>query len=256
MKKQNYFKNSWNLFVKSFKDFDTRAIFIVLYDLIFFSIIYLSFIIFSKYIQNKSLKINIPLTEEIMQLPQTEISQISSQLNNFLWFIFIGIVLVALIIFIAACTFKGLIWLKITHKKFTIDFIKKFVLLNLIWTLIWIIPIIIIALVLKKDLLAPFLVIIAPLIMHFTNILHIFFIHTKKLSSIKRAFKIGIKKIYLFILPYILMLIIFLIISQSYWLYNFMPGNIPFIIAIFVLLVYFAWFRIYLYTIVKDIEKI
>ncbi|TKJ17699.1 hypothetical protein CEE44_04165 [Candidatus Woesearchaeota archaeon B3_Woes] len=192
--------------------------------------------------------------EEMMQLQQTEISQISSQLSNFLWSIFVGIAIVALVTFIAMCIFKGLIWFRIANKKFNFNYSKKFILLNLLWFLIWITPAILLFFVLKKEIIAYLLVIITILLLHFTNLLYISFTKNPKLSSIKKAFKIGIKKIHLFILPYLIAIIIFLVISQLYWLYNFMPGNTSTIITVLILIIYLAWFRIYLYNVVKDIK--
>ena len=265
--KQNYIKNSWNLFVKSFKEFDTKVIFIVLYDLIFFSIVYISFITLAKLIQNKALNINAPQLEQLTQLQQTEIIQASSQLNNLWLYIYIGVILTLLIIFIAACIFKGMIWFKIAGKKANKKTIIKLIrtralfLLISIGFIIAIIPLFIsLSVAIKAQSLISVIIlstIIGLLWLIFINIKNLMYIYfTTTTNPIKKAFRIGIKKIHLLILPYIIMFIIFIIISQLYWLYNFMPGNISTIITVLILLVYLAWFRIYLYTIVKDIEKI
>ena len=257
--KENYFKKNWEILLKSFKEFDNRAIHIVLYDLIFFSISFLSLFLFGRYLQNKSIELNLISIDQLMGLPPEDLVLLSSQLKGFLMAIIIGFLLVALIVFLSMCIFKALIWFKVVKKKIELNDISKFTLLNLLWFLIWSVLAVVLFWFMKKQLLAPFFIIIALLMMHFTNLLYIFFTDSKGLGAgfgvIKESFKFGIKKAHMFILPYFIMFIVFLAVLQLYWLYSFMPEGVQSVITSIVILTYLAWSRMYLYSVVKGIEK-
>ncbi len=256
--KKNYFKKSWELLLNSFKEFDNRAIHIVLYDLIFFSISFLSLFLFGRYLQNKSIELNLISIDKLIGMPPEELALFSSQLKGFLMAMIIGFLLVALIVFLSMCIFKALIWFKVAKKKITLNDISKFTLLNLLWFLIWSVLAVVLFWFMKKQLLAPLFIVIALLMMHFTNLLYIFFSDSKglgaKLGVIKESFKFGIKKFHLFIFPYFIMLVVFLMILQLYWLYSFMPESIQSILTSIILLTYLAWSRMYLYSVVKGMK--
>lgn len=253
--KETYFKKSWELFLESFKEFDNRAIHIVLYDLIFFSISFLSLFLFGKYLQNKSIELNLIPMDQLIGLPPEELALFSSQLKGFLMAMIIGFLLVALIVFLSMCIFKALIWFKVVKKKIGLNDISKFTLLNLLWFLIWFVLAVVLFWLMKKQLLSPFFIVIVLLMMHFTNLLYIFFTDSRSLNAIKESFKFGVKKVHLFIFPYFVMLIVFLVVLQLYWLYSFMPESVQSLITSVVLLTYLAWSRMYLYSVVKNISK-
>jgi len=248
----NYIKDT---LIKSFKDFDKRIIFIVLYDLIFYSVFFICFLIFGKFLQKKAVILSTLPMEKLMELPESELNTILTQLQGFILTLVIGFLLIALIIFIAMCVFKLLIWLKTAKKEFKLAYLKKFILLNILWFLLWLIPIIIIFLFIKRELIAPLLLIIFILAVYFTNILYILFTEKRDISTIKNTFKLGFKKIYLFIIPYIIITILLLVTFQLYWLYKFTPQNIQSIITLIIILIYAAWARIYLYNVVSSIRK-
>ena len=246
-----YIKNQYKILIKSLKEFDIKIIFIVLFDLLFYSLSLLSLFLFSKFIQNKTIEISKLPLDRLIELPQEQLKTILSELKGFLFIFILVTILLFIVIFLLACIFKSLIWLKITEKKLNKTFLKKFIITKLIWNLIWLIPIVLLFLLLKKSLIAPFLVIMALLIIHFTNILYIKF--NNKLRSIKEVFKLGTKKIHLFILPYIVIILGFLIVIQLYWIYRFLPESLQGVISAIILLIYIAFSRIYLYNVVKEI---
>jgi len=260
MEKINYFKKSWRLLLKSFKDLDSRALFIFLYDFLFFFIASLSVFIFSKLVQSNLIKITALPMDKLLELPGPELQNILAELKGTLFLLIGGFFIVALIIFIAISIFKCLVWFITSNKKCDLEHIFKFTLLNLIWFAMWIIPALILIFTLRKELI-PFIVVITLLgLIHFTNILYILFVHESHIRTIKHAFSLGIKKIYLFIIPYIFSLIILIVLNLVYWLYQNIDATKINFVAYFMLislpiLLYMIWSRNYLRLVVEDIKN-
>ena len=257
-----YLKNNINLLKESFKSFDAKVIFIVLYDLIFYSSFLFLIFLFSRILQNRAIELQKIPMDNIMQLPQEELKRIVSHTEGLLLTIILGLIIFFILLFIAMCIFKGLIWIKTLDKRPTKDFLIKFTVLNLLWFSAWIIPFFILSLLLKKGLIAPLVIILFFSLIHFTAVLYASFAekaHKKTtfkelyLKYIKQAFKLGTTKFHLFIIPYIILFFIFMISMQLYWLYSFTSENIQSIITILIMITFFAWYRIYFSKIVKSI---
>jgi hypothetical protein len=243
-----YIQEQYDILKKSFKDFNINVIFIVLFDLLFYSLSILTLFLYSKFIQSKTIEISKLPIEELMTLPEEELKFILGDLRNFLFILVIGAIITIAIIFMITCIFKSLIWLKIKNKKLTKEYFKKFILIKILWNIIWLIPIIL-ALLLKQALIAPLLVLIVIAGFHFTNI---FYIKFKDLSSIKETFRTGIR-IHLFLLPYTFLALLFLLTLQLYWIYRFLPDSIEGVISTMIILAYLVFARTYLYNNVKKL---
>ena len=278
--KTNYLKNKWKELLDSFKEFDKRVIFIVFYDIIFFSIVLLCFLVYGKIMGKLSAALNLVDTNQLMSLPQNELSSLLASLKGFLVYLIAGFVVVLLIILVAMCFFQGLIWFKIARKKF--DCFKKFVVVNLVWFLIWLILIVFLVLVLKKEALAPVMLAIILSIVHFTNILYVKFSQEHSFDVIKKSLVIGLASFYLipylifgliftskpkldfvknsiktwlsFLIYYIIIAVVILAVSLALSIFLFLPENIQGVIGMIIILIYLAWARIYLYNVVKNIS--
>lgn len=262
-KKENYFKFNKRIFIDSFKEIDIRFIFMFLYDLAIVSIIAVSFIAFSYLVRIKSAGINLLSMNELQKLPTSELANITVNLQEFLIILLIGFLLFAVILFIAMSYFKGRIWFLIADKKYTNKIAVKFFILNGIWIFLWILPITGLILIMQKDFVAPFVVIVFPIMLHFTIVLHILFTKIKddkKITTIfktyldifKKTFYIGVTKSYMLFLPYLIMFIMFFVVMQLYWFYMYVPDNITFVISIGMFLIFIGWQRIYLHLVLKD----
>jgi len=261
MENKNYLKKSWRLLLKSFKDLDSRALFIFLYDFLFFFITSLSVFLYSKSVQSNLTKLTALPMDRLLEMKEPELQVILSQLKGALFLLLGGFLLVVAVIFIAVSIFKCMIWFTTARKKYDLDHILRFILLNLIWFAMWIVPAVLLIFTLRKELI-PWIVVITLLgLIHFTNILYILFVHESHIRVIKHAFSIGTKKIHLFILPYIFSLIILLVLNLVYWLYQNIDATKINFVAYFMLitipiLVYMIWSRNYLRLVVEDIKNI
>jgi len=165
-------------------------------------------------------------------------------------------ILLLIFVFLAWTLFKGIIWNITLKKKFTLKYYNQFTLLNLLWFALWLIPVILIIISLKRKPSIIFLLLALIFIIYLTNILYILF--TKKnliKHALKNTFKIGFNKIHFFLLPYALMLITMLIISLILLPANFLPERIFTSISTIVLVFYLAWARFYLADVVSGLAK-
>ena len=136
--------------------------------------------------------------------------------------------------------FKGLGWLKIEKKKLSWTFIKKFIYTNLIWLYLLLILTLSISKFVQPDKVGPVIIIFALLAVHFSWILGMTFTRTgKPLQSITKALNVGVKKFYLLILPYILLIIVLALMSYLRYLPRFI-GYIAVLIVFAFSKFYFA----------------
>lgn len=256
MEIKKYFKKSWHLLLQSFKQLDSRMFFIVLYDLLFFAISIFAAFIFGRILQNSSLGMQLVQLDQLTNMSKPELDNVLAVFQKFLYILIGGMILLAIIIFVLMCIFKALIWFTVANKQTTVKNIKKFLLINLIWFLAWIVPSVLIGFIIKQELLRLLIMIVVPLLMHFTNILYVLFTSDHHIIIIKKAFAIGIKKIHLFIIPYILSSAVLLLVSTLYWVYKFLPESAVSIIGFLIMLFYMAWSRKYFYIVIEDIKTL
>ena len=164
-------------------------------------------------------------------------------LKGFALFAISTAIIFLLILIINWSTTQGVVYSKLLKKKITLNYLNKFLLLNTLWFIPWIL---ILGLVLfggraENPLVPAFIIIL--LFLHFSLILNTLFTKKPKLNQIKASLKLGTAKIHHFLLPYIIITVTFIIISQL----NLLSIN-PIIIALIYIL-FFSWVQNYL----KDI---
>jgi hypothetical protein len=262
-----YLKNQYKLLKKSIKELDSKTTLIVLYDLIFFLIFGLSLIIFSNVIKNKSIIVNALNIENLMDLPRSEIDMTYSSLKSFITTLIVGIIIISIITFISMAIIKSIIWFTTIDKKFKKEDILKFIPVRFVWLLIELGLTVILFLPLgisigfassiKSTALVIFFSLITLslfiILMTLKNFMYIFYIESKNIRCIKKAFKFGLKKIHYYILPYTIIFILFIIISQLYWIYQFFPEKIVNLVNLLIFTIFAVWTRFYILKITKDL---
>ena len=262
-----YLKNQYKLLKESIKELDAKTTLIVLYDFIFFLVFGLSLMIFSNTIKNKSVIVNALNIEGLMDLPRSEVDMTYSALKGFITTLIVGFIIIAIITFISMAIIKSIIWFTTVDKKFKKEDILKFIPIRLVWLLIELGLIVILFLPLgisigfASSISSPALAIFFSLItvslflilMTLKNFMYIFYTESKNIKCIKKAFKFGLKKIHHYILPYLTILILFIIVSQLYWVYQFFPEKLVNLINLLVYTIFAVWTRFYIYKITKNI---
>lgn len=254
--KKNYFNESFDLFLNSFKKINIDFIYVLVYDLLFYLITGLVFFIWFILLNNQySRLLGIDLAN-MFALGITYAERSVAIMKGFFLFVILSAIILTIFIILNLSLFKGLIWSRICREKFTIKFFIKFLLLNAIWIIIWLIAAVIIAVGVKVNIAQYLIILLAIVFVYFTIFLYMFFTKNKKLKAIKDAFKFGITKVHYFVLPYILVILVFILISQLYWLYRFLPYKIGMIVTSLILLGFLAWFRLYIYSVFSATLKV
>lgn len=250
-----FIKKNTKYFVDSFK-VDLRFLYCILYDFICYGIIFLVLRVYQNLLTKLLMKMPNPSILQSMDPSNPEITQTLAALKG----VFFSLILYSILFFIVAfliwCLFKGLIWKQMFNQRFTFKFYKKFLLANVLWLVIWLIPIILFFIFVKQNVLVYLLIIIFFLMIYLTYILYIKSIKEKKIKKIiKATFRVGFKRIHHFIIPVILMIIVFLILTQIYWLFKGLSQGVQAIILLFILIVFIAWTRFYWINVVDGVSK-
>ncbi len=284
MSLKSFAKESWKLFIASFKNINANFIYAVLFDLIFWLIIIFMFNIWNSYIFKGLEAAGVNVQNVVAgatsgaDLSTFEPSAVA--LDILIRNALIYTLLLLLLIFVCWTLSRLVIWLIIENKDLTIQGLKKFFLLNIVWQPINLIFSSIIAVILavmsiiikniSEYLISIginmivyivlngifFIFIIAPIVffaISITNLIYLNFARTQKVKDafvkvidniIKNFSKLAISYIFTGLVLYILILL-------SYPLQNLSPYLLSVIGLIFALL-FFTWTKFYLTTLIKN----
>lgn len=241
----NHLKNNIKTYISSFKN---KSILLILVLNTSFIVITAGIIQLIKIISNPWIdKINQINPQDIIFQTETELQQITTTLRSFAIFSIIVALSFIILLIINWSFFQGLIYKILLKKRFNLKYLKKFLLLNLIWFIPWLLLFYVIISAAKLDYLIISSSILTLLFLHFSFILYTLSAESNKLQ-IKKSLKLGITKLHYFIIPYILITITFIIISQL----NLLNINI-FIISL-VYLLFFSWLQNYTKEITEKIK--
>ena len=250
--KNNFIKQNYTLLINSFKRINLKILLILIFDILFYFI----FIQVGKFLLKVITKKadNVDLTQNLIDLNQQAANNLLSSMREFFLFFAFSIILFLILMIISWSIFNGLIWSIVSDKKFNLKFFKKFFLLNLICLQIWFLLIILFAIIMKPQTAAIFMIIILIIAFYLTNILYPLFLKENRIRKIKEAFKLGISKIHYFIVPYAIIIALFLIILNAYNLIIVKIYPNPYVLYGIILL-FIAWLRYYFVEIVTSLSK-
>lgn len=251
-----------SLFVKSFKDLDKRLIHTVMFDALFYLVLFgILILTFTSLSWNfEAVREAIPTLTNVMGdieggVMTEDVTQKLTELNTLFFIAIARTILILLVIFVVSLLvgtfFKGLIWARILHKKFDIHFYKRFALFNILWIIPWAVIIVVLLFAIRSTIVLWYILGIIIVFLHFTSVIYVLFEKEHKFSRIlKDTFILGVEKIYYFIIPYLLIVLLFSVLVYILRLFSFLPWQIHAIFFILVLLIYFAWVRIYISNII------
>ena len=187
--------------------------------------------------------------EALLQASETQLAALYSDLKTLVIATLSILIITVLALLLGWSLSRGLIYTKILKKKFNWDFFKRFVGLNVIISIIFIILLLIISALVQtqiKSMIYAGLIILVVLIYYIT-IIYIQFTKTKKIfASIGEGLSKGTKIIPKLIIPLILILLVgigFNLISKLLILMGIPQSTY---ITILLLALYLAWARLYL----------
>ena len=197
--------------------------------------------------------------EESLQTLSGQLNVIQFALKD----IYLTLFLLVLLIFISFAVFKGFSWLavkSIANKeklKLKLNYFLKFSGLTLFWTLILVLLFIVIIFNISSDAaervgMEIFSISYLLIMLYFAVISYAYFVKDEKIwKSLKNAFLNGIKKIYIFVPVFLVILIVFFLVSNLLAIF----AGIPYISFIFIVIFFVlcVWARVYLLLVVKEL---
>lgn len=251
-----YLNNFFQTWVSSFKEINIQLLFVIILDLVFLALSYLAIYASSQILTQQALMLQ-GISMDSLELQQTEAAVTS--FNHFLYSLLI--LLIAFIIFMLLnwSFSRYCIWNLILHGRIQLKKFWKFVLANFIWFLIWLVPLIFalypifvmvkLKMQLEKPPLFPLIAlgIIIVAILHFTYLYFIGFIREQKIGkALAFAFKAGTVKIRFLLLPYLIMIVGFVILSIISYPLKFASDKVSIAVSLILMLAYNSWIRFYL----------
>lgn len=248
----DFLKQNYNIFINSFKRINLKIFLILGLEFLFYFTFMLAGNFLIKLLEKKTA--NVDLTQNLMGLNQQAANTLLTSVKGMFSFLVISMILFGILIIISWSLFKGLIWTITTNKKFSTEFFMKFLKLNLIWLPAWFLLMFLFAIIIKPAAAPIYMLITLATAFYFTNILYPLFLKHNKIKIIKESFRLGIKKIHHFIMPYAIIIVLFFIISR---LYSLITLNINANSNIFfgIILIFVAWMRYYFVDIVGSLSK-
>tara|TARA_Y100000310_G_C20593826_1_gene769481 strand:+ start:486 stop:1235 length:750 start_codon:yes stop_codon:yes gene_type:complete len=245
-------KQNYNIFIDSIKRINLKIFLILGLEFLFYFTFMLAGNFLIKIVEEKTA--NVDLTQNLMGLNQQAANTLLTSVQGMFSFLVISLILFAITIIISWTLFKGLIWTITTNKKFSMKFFMQFLKLNLIWLPAWFLLMFLFAIIIKPTMAPIYMLITLATAFYFTNILYPLFLKKNKIKIIKESFRLGIKKIHHFIMPYAIIVVLFFIISKSY---NLITLNINANPNIFlgIIVIFIAWLRYYFVEIVGSLSK-
>ena len=240
-------------FIKSFKA-DKIFLNIILYDLIFYLIATVSFVLGGYALRTQVGKVDTSmLNQYILQRSPEEIQVLNSQMKAF-FAVFILTILGVLIALLAAWSLsRGLMFTSILKKKFNKNYFLKFAGLNLIIGAAAVAVILLFSRFIEIPSVFYIFYAVVLILVYFIAMIYTYF--TKKnnqiFNSIGKGLTIGIKKLKHMFIPLLLILAVFVILSflnygiQRYYQIKYL--------SIILLIIYSAWARPYF---VSEAEKV
>ncbi len=169
-------------------------------------------------------------------------------------------VIIALLLFFNYCIFKYLIWKKVQQREQTIKQLVKsialFAVLNISILLFFTALTFFCYYIFVLESFNIFLFFVLPVLMIYAvNLLHPLFVQTQSFKqTLKAFFEKGIKKIYVFIIPYLLMTIGLIAVMYIVPLLLFLPAAVYTVWYVLVFVMYFTWTKYYIFACINTPE--
>jgi len=244
------FKNLKNsIFIKSFNDSKNKFLNIMMYDLLMLVFFIAGFFLFNRFLTKKADALQVFNVQELMNKTAEEIAENAMVIQNFLIVFIISFVFFIVYLVFMFSFFQGKNYALIVDKRFSKNYLKRFFFLNLVIVFGWIISLIVLVSIFKENAVPYIVLVLLALMMYILPVVYPLFAKKPCMESIKKAFAIGFKKARV-IIAYVLSFLVFLVISLLSLTLRALPDRIEFSIIFVILLIYLAWFRVYISKVV------
>lgn len=259
MKLKQIFENS--LFINSVKNIQLRLLFMITFlSMCFFATMQGLTFVFSKLMQGlglQELMVQSDLLQSFSSVSEETYTEFIRILNQKVVASFVYIIFFAVFSVIIWSIFEGIILTKLYNKKHYVKMMLKFFFLNIPAFFLFIL-LQLLFLEIPMEMLSVWLTRIFTFLISYFLVIASFllFKHENLKKSILGAFKIGTLKLYRFLIPLgLIILIFFVVLFLTAVLANFIPNPIFIFILVFVVFnIVWAWARLYFKRIVDKVD--
>lgn len=239
-----YLKNSIKTYVNSFKEKNILLVSVLnaLFIIVTAVIIKIISIISKPWAEKIN---NVDLSNIALQ-SEAELQNIVSTLKGFAIFAILTAIIFLLLLILNWSFFQGMIYHILVKRKINLKYFEKFLLVNIIWFIPWLIIFFIILFGAKINYLSASIYALILAFLHSSFVLYTIFIKEGKLKKLTHL-KVSIK-LHHFVIPYTLIAITFIIISQL----NLLNPHIIVIALVYIL--FFSWLQNYTKEIILKIK--
>ena len=262
--KKTYIKSKYEELVKQIRGINAKYLHVISFDLIFIVLSFVGFVIWNKILSSQ------PQLSSLDNIQALTSSSAVEGIGKLTFIIVSSSILLVLFILILSSVTRGYMWSTIFGKKTSKEFLKRFTLLNMVYLIPYTILVMLsigilymlttgfISLVsritantaINSVIAFIFSVLfIGPFFLYFLNLsgmINIYFLKTDKIfSSIGKAFSFIINKGHELYVPYVLVTILFFIVSAILMVFRVWPALYNYVAVIF-MLAYMTFIRFYL----------
>lgn len=251
--KENYIQWNIRLLKDSLKKININLPLIVGIDFLFYS--FVSFVL-AVIGSNLSKAYETIPAADIASQSKEMIFQAAASLKSFYYAMVFSVIVFVVVFIFASGIAKSIIWALTSGTKITIDYILKFSIMNSILVIIWSLLSVVFIIILNSQSAINFIFTLAFIFTYFGITAYALFTNSQKVSSLKQAIKLNIKKLHLLLLPYALIISVLTILSKTmlsiisinkfaYWNYVFVA----------ITLMYLGIVRYYLLGLIININQ-
>ena len=193
--------------------------------------------------------------EGMQNLPAEQHISMAQQMENSIYFTGALTLIFMLLMLFSFSFFKGLVWSRIQNKKYNLNSFLKLCAANLIISLFFVGLLFIAVYLIDPSNQMIFLLLFGVpftiYLSHLANAVVSFFAAEKVKGIILNFLKTAFARVYLFIIPYALLLLILVILIKVMITINFLPSKIYYLIYLLLFVSYSCWAKQYLWLVIR-----
>jgi len=250
---EEYLLGLYDSLKKIITNIDTRIFLYVIYDLLFYVVFFSGSLVASHLFVRQIDKVKNTI-QSVGVLTITNLESTVPVLKSFILSILAIFVGFVILVTIDWTVFKGLIWASMLKKRYSLNYFTKFLLLNLCWFFAWSFLVVATALIVRNVKVASLIIIfIGFLFVHLSWLVSALFTRKQLVwDAIRESLNVGIKKFYIFIVPYTFLLIVFFLVSQLLWLVRPLSNTVELFFSVVILVFFAAFARLFLLEILEN----
>jgi hypothetical protein len=248
-----YLAQFWRTIVNTRSSIGRPLLLSAFYDSLFYVGTFLSLLAWNRLllIGNQSIQIRGSL-----DLQDAMVNVTAEKIGDLMLLVVGSLTALLLVISLLYAYLKGMAWLSLKGRHMSFKLLKRLSMLMISWFFAWALIILIMPVFFTPAVGAAVLLILAFLAVHLSTILLAQVVTSGSTArAVRSAWQIGIRSMHHFILPYMAVIIGFLIISLAGWGFTPLPETIGFTLFLALIVAYLALVRSYLLNVVGTVQK-